>query len=80
MSKEKDSKVDTNPSTNDSRIYSNVQPQNSDNYCELQQPYSTRGSTDYSQLQFDSWPKYGFSNHLENGAEQSKTSDYMNIN
>ncbi|XP_034307350.2 uncharacterized protein [Magallana gigas] len=80
LSKEKDSEVDTNPSTNDSRIYSNVQPQNSNNYCELQQPYSTSGSTDYSQLQFDSQPNYGFSNHFENGAEQSKTSDYMNIN
>lgn len=79
MSKEKDSKVDTNPSTNDPRIYSNVQPQNSDNYCELQQPYSTSGSTDYSQLQFDSQPNYGNFNHLENGAEQSETSDYIDM-
>lgn len=79
LSQEKDSKVDTNPSTNDSRIYSNVQPQNSDNYCELQQPYSTSGSTDYSQLQFDSQPSYGNSNHLENGTEQSETSDYIDM-
>lgn len=79
-SQEKDSKVDRNPSSNESRMYSNVQPHNSDNYCELQQPYSTSGLTDYSQLQFDSQPKYGDSNHLENGAEISKMPDYININ
>lgn len=61
-------------------MFSNVQPHNSDNYCELQHPYSTSELTDYSQLQFDSQPNYGDPNHLENGAEQSKTSDYININ
>lgn len=72
LSQEKDCKVDRNPSSNDSRMYSNVQPHDSDNYCEIQQPYSTSGSTDYSQLQFDSQLNYSYSNHLENGAEQSK--------
>lgn len=79
QSQEKDSKVDRNPSANDSRMYSNVQPHNSDNYCKLQRPYSTGGSTDYSQQQFDSQPSYGNSNHLGNGADQSETSDYINM-
>lgn len=79
-SQEKDSKVDRNPSSNEPRIYSNVQLHNSDNYCELQQPYSTSGSTDYSQLQFDSQPSNGNSNHFENRAEQSQTSDYTKMN
>lgn len=79
LSQEKDSKVDRNQSTNDSRMYSNVQIHNSDNYCELQQPHYTSGSTDYSQLQFDSQISYCNSNHLKNGAEQSETSDYINM-